>query len=106
MARSEKKIKKKISRFLYLVFCKVIRPITLSFTHDPLFSVAFAKQWNFIKSQYEMLKLSIFNAQGSRVIMVIGTGKSSENIGSSNGGAQEKGKRGWNSVYDQNWWKN
>jgi hypothetical protein len=38
--------------------------------------------------------------------MVIGTGKSSENIGSSNGGAQEKGKRGWNSVYDQNWWKN
>ncbi len=27
-----------------------------------------------------------------------------ENICSSSGGAQEKGKTGWNSVYYQNWW--
>jgi hypothetical protein len=29
---------------------------------------------------------------------------SSENICSSSGGAQEKGKTGYNSVYHQNWW--
>ncbi len=33
------------------------------------------------------------------------TGRSSENICSSSEGGQEKGKRGWNSVYHQNWWK-
>jgi len=32
------------------------------------------------------------------------TSKRSENICSSNGGAQENGKIGWNSVYHQNWW--
>ncbi len=32
------------------------------------------------------------------------TGKSNENICSSDGGAQEKGRTGWNSVYHQNWW--
>jgi hypothetical protein len=35
------------------------------------------------------------------------TGRSTENIfSSSSGGAQEKWKTGWNSVYHQNWWKN
>jgi len=32
------------------------------------------------------------------------TGKSNENICSSSGGAQEKGRTRWNSVYHQNWW--
>ncbi len=32
------------------------------------------------------------------------TSKSNENICSSSGGAQEKGRTGWNSVYHQNWW--
>jgi hypothetical protein len=36
---------------------KVIRKVNLSF--NPLFSVVSAKEGNFIKSQYEMLKLSI-----------------------------------------------
>jgi hypothetical protein len=37
------------------------------------------------------------------------TGRSSENIWiyvAANGGAQEKRKRTWNSIYNQNWWKN
>jgi len=42
---------------------------------------------------------SAFNAQGSRVIIVVVLSRSSENICSSSGGAQEKGKTGWNSVY-------
>ncbi len=47
-----------------------------------------------------------FNAQGLRlVIVVIYTVRSNENICSgSSGGAQEKGKTGWHSVYYQNWW--
>ncbi len=32
------------------------------------------------------------------------TVRSSENICSSSGGAHEKGKTGWNSVYHQSWW--
>jgi hypothetical protein len=47
---------------------------------------------------------STFNAQGSRLIVVVVQLGASENICSSNGGAQEKGKTGWNSVYYQNWW--
>jgi hypothetical protein len=47
---------------------------------------------------------SAFNAQGSSVTIVSScTGRSSENICSGSEGAQEKGKRGWNSVYHQNW---
>jgi hypothetical protein len=44
---------------------------------------------------------SAFNAQGCRLAIVSCTGKSSENICSSSGGAQEKGKTGWNWVYYQ-----
>jgi hypothetical protein len=47
---------------------------------------------------------SAFNAQGLRLIIVGQKGKSSENICSYSGGAQEKGKTGWNSVYHENWW--
>jgi hypothetical protein len=47
---------------------------------------------------------SAFNAQDSRLIIVVVEFRSSENICSSGGGAQEKGKTGWNSVYYQNWW--
>jgi hypothetical protein len=50
-----------------------------------------------------MLKLSIkctrFERNYSRC-----TGRSSENICNSSGGAQEKGKTGWNWVFQQNWW--
>jgi len=46
---------------------------------------------------------SALNAQGSKVIIV---GRSSENMCSNSGGAHEKGKTWWNSVYHQNWWKN
>ncbi len=49
---------------------------------------------------------SAFNAQGSRVIIVVGLGRSNENICSNTEGALEKGKTGWNSSSHQNWWKN
>ncbi len=39
---------------------------------------------------------SAFNAQGLT--------RTRKNICSSNGGAQEKRKTGWNSVYHKNWW--
>ncbi len=48
---------------------------------------------------------SASNALGSRVIIVVPTSKSSENICNSSEGSQEEGKKGWNSVYHQNWWK-
>ncbi len=48
---------------------------------------------------------SAFNAQGSRVIFNNCAGTSNEKICSSSGDAQEKGKTGWNSVYQQNCWK-
>jgi hypothetical protein len=45
---------------------------------------------------------SAFNAQGSRlIIVVVQLGVAVKNICSSSGGAQEKGKTGWNSVSDQ-----
>jgi hypothetical protein len=49
---------------------------------------------------------SAFNAQGSRVTIVVVQVGSSENICSSSGGAQENGKTGWNSFHHQNLWKN
>ncbi len=61
-------------------------------------SVVSAKQWNFIKSQYELMKLGI---QCTETNYSRCTVKSSENICSSSGGAQEKVKTGWNSVYHQ-----
>ncbi len=42
---------------------------------------------------------STFNAQGSSEIIKVCTGSSNENICSSSEGAQEKGKTGWNAVY-------
>jgi hypothetical protein len=80
---------------------KVIHKITLSFTPYPLF------QW-YPQGKEILLNLrmkcwvSWFNAQGSRVIIVV---RSSENICSSSGSAQEKENTRWNSVYHQNWWK-
>jgi hypothetical protein len=53
-----------------------------------------AKYGNFIKSQYGMLN-SAFNAQGSRVIiLLIHEAAGKKYICSSSGGAQEKGKTG------------
>jgi hypothetical protein len=46
---------------------------------------------------------SAFNAQRLESIYSSCTGMSSENICSNSGGAQAKGKTGWNSVYHQNW---
>jgi hypothetical protein len=49
---------------------------------------------------------SAFNAQGSRVIIVVlQVGAVKICVVASSGSAQEKGKRGWNSVYHQDWWK-
>jgi hypothetical protein len=48
---------------------------------------------------------SVWNAQGLRLIMVVVQfGAVKIYVAASNGGAQEKGKTGWNSVYHQNWW--
>jgi hypothetical protein len=82
------------------VHYKVIRKVTLSspclwaYFH-PLSppSVVSPNKGNFIKSQYEMLNLSIqctrFESNYNNC-----TGTISENICSSSGGAQEKGKTG------------
>jgi hypothetical protein len=75
---------------------EVICKVTLSFTPSPLF------QW-YPQNNEISLNLSVkcwnssFNAQGSRLIIVIvqiGLRRSSENICSSSGGAQEKRKEG------------
>ncbi len=59
--------------------------------------------WNLIMKCWN----SAFNAKGSRVIIVIvQMGAVKKYICSSSGGAQEKERRGWNSVLHQNWWKN
>jgi len=82
---------------------KFLESHPLFHTLSPL-SVVSAKWWNFIKSQYEMLKLSI---QSTRFESNYSTCRGrSESICSNSWGAQEKGKRGWNSFYHQNWWKN
>jgi len=48
--------------------------------------------------------LLAYNAQGLRLIIPSScTVGSSENTCSSSGGAQGKGKTGWNLVYHQNW---
>jgi hypothetical protein len=48
---------------------------------------------------------SAFNAQGSRVIIAVLQGRSSENICSSSASAEKKGNTAGNSVYHHNWWK-
>ncbi len=73
------------------------------FTPYPLFQWYPQSKEIFIKSQYEMLKLSIqctrFETNYSS-----STVTSSANIYSSSEGARGKGKTRWNSVYHQNWW--
>jgi hypothetical protein len=49
---------------------------------------------------------SAFNAQDSRVMIVVVQVGAVKIYVESSGGAQEKGKTGWNSVKHQNWWKN
>jgi hypothetical protein len=58
----------------------------------------------FIKSHCEMLKLSILCTR-FEINCSSSTCKSSEIICSSSGGAQERWKTRWNSVYHQNWRK-
>jgi hypothetical protein len=65
--------------------------------------VVSAKYRHLIKSQYEMLKLSIYCTRFETNYNSC-TDRNSEKIGSSSGGAQDNGKTGWNSVYHQNWW--
>jgi hypothetical protein len=102
----------------------VARPISSAFAPYPLF------EW-YPQSKEILLNLgmkcwnSAFDTQGSRVIIGVVqvgavkyirstrfesnyrncTGRNRENICSSSGGAQEKGKTGRNWVYHQNWWK-
>jgi hypothetical protein len=92
------------------IFCfiilELIRKVTLSSPclwasfHPPypLFQWYPQSKEIFIKPQFKMLKLRF--ATNCRSYTV----RSSENICSSSGGTQEKGKTGWNSVYHQNWW--
>jgi hypothetical protein len=50
---------------------------------------------------------SAFSAQGSRVIIgVVQVAWSVWIYIAASGDAQEKGKRGWISIYQQYWWKN
>jgi hypothetical protein len=46
---------------------------------------------------------STFNAQGSKSNDSTCTNRNNENICSNNGGLQEKGKIGWNSLYHKIW---
>jgi hypothetical protein len=69
-------------------------------------------QW-YLQSKEILLNLSIkcwnsaFNAQDLRVIIVVvQVGAVKIHVAVSSGGAQEKGKTWWNSVYYLNWWKN
>jgi hypothetical protein len=82
------------------LICKVIlsSPCLWAYFHplSPPHSVVSAKKWNSIH-----LMQTRFESNYSSC-----TGRSSENICSTSGGGQEKGKTGWNSVYHQNWWKN
>jgi hypothetical protein len=52
--------------------------------------------------------ISAFDAQDSRVIIVVvHVGAVKIYVAAVDcGGANEKGKTDWNSVYHQNWWKN
>jgi hypothetical protein len=64
------------------------------------------KWWNsafYAGGWYEMMKLSILCTRFETNYSSC-TVRSSENICNSSGGAQAKGKTGWNSVYHQNWW--
>ncbi len=49
---------------------------------------------------------SVYNAKGSRLIIVVVYIWAVKIYGSSSEGAEGKWKRGWNSVYQQTWWKN
>jgi hypothetical protein len=90
-----------LTTFLYPVIwwnIRVIGKVTLSspclwacFQSVSPLSLVSAKQGNFIKSQYEMLKLSIYCTRFQTNYSSC-TGRSSENICRSSGGAQEKEK--------------
>ncbi len=99
---------------------RVIRKVTLSSScFLGLLSPAFPsfswysqkKNRHFNKSQYEMLQLSTkcwysaFNAQGSRLIItVIQLGAVKIYVAAAAEALRKKERRGWNSVYHQNWW--
>jgi len=96
---------KQTNTFLNWVICKVTlsapclhRVFGPPFTAYPLWKVKTLlnlsmKYWN-----------SAFNARGSRLsILVVQFGAAKIYVAAS-GGAEEKGKTGWNSVYHQNWW--
>jgi hypothetical protein len=96
---------------IWQLLIRVIYKVTLSspclwasFHPYPLF------QW-YPQSKDIRLNLSMkcwnsaFNARGPRLTNCCScTVRSSENICSDSGDAQERGKTGWNSVYHQNWW--
>ncbi len=75
---------------LYPVFgASFFHPLSLLWVRSP-------KRGKFIKSGYEMLKLSIWWTMLQSHYYSSPTSRSSENICSSSGSAQEKGKRGQN----------
>ncbi len=64
-------------------------PISSAFTHNPLFQWYLQSKGNFIKSGYEMLKLSIYCTRFESNYRTNCTGRSSENICISSASAQE-----------------
>jgi nicotinamide riboside transporter PnuC len=80
--------------------------ILFAFTPYPLF------EW-YPWSKEILLNLSMkcwksaFNAQGSRVIIVVvRVGAVKIYVSAVKAGLEGKWKRGWNPVYHQNWWNN
>jgi hypothetical protein len=73
-------------------------PLTLSDTHYPEFFFYISKIVD-MKCCNSVCCTTKFETNYSSC-----TVRSSENLCSSSGGAQEKGKTGWNSIYHQNWW--
>ncbi len=91
---------------------KVIQKVTLSFTPYSLCFHPHPLFQRYLQSNEILLHLSMkcwnsaFKCTTFESNYSSPTGRSSENISiSSGGGDQIKGKRGWNSVYHQNWWK-
>jgi hypothetical protein len=99
----------------FMVKCNDIRLTIKSSCMHPVFGPAFTPyrlfQW-YPQSKKILLNLSMkcwnsaFKCTRFESNYNSCTGRSSENICSSSGGAQGIGKTRWNSVYHQNWWKN
>jgi hypothetical protein len=102
-------VRNRVPRWDNRVIHKVMRAFTLSLG---LLSAPIPSFSGIHKVKKFLLNLSMkwwnsaFHARGLRLIISSCTVRSSEIVCKQQrtGGAQEKGKTGWNLVYDQNWW--